>query len=126
MRNQGPAVPRPSFQRCGLETAPLGRSRQMQCAPDRIVERPCNAHGIIFLQARDSLAYLGSKYAVDGTAIIAKPAQRGLHRSNISRLHDELFVSLEVVNPSPLVPWRKVSRVYIFPLVEQTVFISLS
>src|SRR5206468_10854810 len=102
----------------------LLRHAQRWC--QRMGKGPRAAHRIIFLQPRDGVAYLGSKYAVNGTAILAQPAQPGLHRAYASPFQNELFVGLEVVNPSPLIARRKVSRVYILPLMEQTVLVSLS
>jgi hypothetical protein len=67
----------------------------MQCASDGIRERSSNAHGIIFLEACNGVAYFWSKYAVDGAAIIAQSVQRRLHRTHISGLQNELFGGFE-------------------------------
>src|SRR5207249_2339357 len=93
-------------------------SRHVQRSSHRIGERPGDAHGIILLQARDGFAYFWCKQAVDWAAIIAQPAQGGLHGTHVSGLQNELFVSLKVINPSPLVAWCEVSRIYILSLVE--------
>src|SRR5438874_4167882 len=98
----------------------------MQRSPHGLGERSGDTHRIILLKARDGITYFWSKDAVNRAAIIAQSAQCGLHRTDIRRLHNQLFGSLEVVTPSPLVAWREISGVHVLPLVEQTQLISLS
>lgn len=123
-RNQGVAFSSPPFQMVSGESL-LGRLRHMQCPPHGIGERSCDAHGIILLEPRDGISHLWSKYAVNGAAVIAQSAQRSLHRTDIRRIHNQLFGGLEVVTPSPAISRREVGRVDRFPLMEQSIFVSL-
>src|SRR6267378_5665037 len=99
--------------------------RHVQRSSHRIGECPCDAHGIILLEPRDGFSHLRSEYSVNGAAVITQPSQRRLHRAHISGLQDYLFVSLEVIAPSPLVAWRKVGGVQSFSLMGNPPVVAL-
>jgi len=80
---------------------------------------------MILLEPSNGLAYVWCKYTIDGTAVITQSAQLRLHGTHISRLHNELFVGLEIVTPSPFVAWRKIGGVYSFALMNKSPLVAL-
>src|SRR6476659_9215259 len=93
--------------------------RQMQCPPDRSVQLTSYAHGIILLETGDSETYLVRKNAIDPTTIVSAPLQIPLQCGDVSRLGHQLFVSLEIIDPTPAISVGIISRAHRRHLVKQ-------
>jgi hypothetical protein len=98
----------------------------VQRSPHGSGKRTGHAHGIILLEPRNGVAHFWCEHAVDWSAIVAQPAQGRLHRSNISRIQNELVAALKIVNPSPGISGRKIGRVHVRRLMSGSPLIPLS
>ena len=98
----------------------------MQCAPNWWGERARHAHRIILLQPRYRVRNLRRKYAVNRAAIITPAFQRRLHRTDISRIKNQLVARLEVITPAPAISRRKIGRVHVRRLMSGSPLVPLS
>jgi hypothetical protein len=98
----------------------------VQRPPHGSGKRTGYAHRIILLQPCNGVAHFLGEHTVDWSAIIAQPAQGCLHRSNISRIQNELVAALKVVHPSPGISGRKISRVHVRRLMSGSPLVPLS
>src|SRR6266513_6190860 len=80
---------------------------------------------IILLKTRNCGTNLWRKDAVNRTAIIAEPAQCGLHFADITRLHNQLLRSLKIIIKTPTISWCEVGGGHRTPLMQQSPFVSL-
>src|SRR5690348_17965669 len=84
----------------------------MQCPPDRSVQLTCYAHRIILLKTGYGEAYLVRKHSIDPAAIVSQPLQIPLQRGDVRRVGHQLFVTLEIINPTPAIPVVIISRAH--------------
>src|SRR5437868_2725355 len=96
----------------------------MQRAPQRIGQRASHTHRIIFLKTRDGVAHLVGKDAVNRPAIVSQPAQIPLQRADISRLHYQLLIRFEVIDPTPLISPVKISGAHRGHLVKHPMLVA--
>src|SRR5438270_158509 len=91
---------------------------QMQCPTHRVGERATHPHRVIFLQACDGVADIVRKDAVNRAAIVSEPAQVPLQCRNVSRLYHQLFVRLEIIDPTGVIARGKISGTHRGHLVK--------
>src|SRR5205807_7285111 len=77
-----------------------------------------------FLKTRYRVAHFIGENAVNRAAIVSQPAQISLQRAEISRLNHQLFVGLEIIDPTPVISPRKISGAHRRHLMEQAMVIA--